>query len=317
MWSTYGYETSWLAPQTVTVGRLTGYLGHADLGGADGRFPETGAVYILRKNPDDLDDNELVRATRERLIPHTYSLTARFGSSALHSTDEVNLRDSPQFSELFRWVAAFAGTPDAAEPPTGQPVDVSSLLLDAIAPPRASHAMHTNEKRQVNELLVQLDRIADRGVILVATTNYLRGIDDAIQRSGRFDMKLPIFPPTEADRSALFDYDLTPPRLRGFVGGDQIDVATLATMTPFFNPADIRAVIQATARQSIFCNGATSTPALTTADLIATVRQHTRSIRQDQAHNWLAEAKADLGSGDERIDWLRDEIERAFGRNTP
>lgn len=619
MRGTDGYTLNWLAPQTLTVSRLTGYLGQADFTMMDGRFPEAGAVYILRENPDDLEDNELVHAVRERLIPHTYSLTARFGISSLSPQGEISLRDTPQFSQLFRWVTAFAGAPDAPEPPAGQPVDVSSLLaeacqthdtlldqrtlqpadaafragfestehmvlksmmlsdlryrfpgeeiaveelidqpddetildivprdrprrdkpdlhignrlwveietlrgqslrgsnpffavetklrqklggmrsvqeiwllvpsdvallasdqiaavarnlnrvlgtekvrcgfvdmekgapifldttsppqiatarlmgvslrreqserreprslddiagytevkqtlrsnvldplvrrrayadygivaarglllyglpgcgkswiggiladvagimsrvvypsdltsmwlgegvaktralfdwaakqqdcllvldeLDAVAPPRDTFDMHTDQKRQVNELLVQLDRIADRGVILVATTNYLRGVDAAIQRSGRFDMKLPIFPPTEADRSALWRYYLMPPRLRGFGGGEQIDVDLLATATTLFTPADIRAVVQAAARQSIFRNGAVGIPALTTDDLVVTIRQHTRSVRRDQANQWLAEAEEDLGTGDARIGWLRDEIERAFG----
>jgi len=185
--------------------------------------------------------------------------------------------------------------------------------LDAVAPPRDTFDMHTDQKRQVNELLVQLDRIADRGVILVATTNYLRGVDAAIQRSGRFDMKLPIFPPTEADRSALFRYYLMPPRLRGFGGGEQFNVDLLAALTTLFTPADIRAVVQSAARQSIFQKGEAVAPVLTTGDLVATIGQHTRSVRRDQANKWLAEAEEDLGTDDARIGWLRDEIERAFG----
>ncbi len=126
-------------------------------------------------------------------------------------------------------------------------------------------------------------------------------------------MKLPIFPPTEADRIELFRYYLMSPRLRGFGGGEQIVVDLLATATTLFTPADIRAVVQAAARQSIFRNGAVGAPALTTDDLVVTIRQHTRSVRRDQANQWLTEAEEDLGTGDARIGWLRDEIERAFG----
>ena len=81
--------------------------------------------------------------------------------------------------------------------------------LDAIAPQRREIEMHSDEKRQVNELLTQLDRISGKDVVVVATTNYVRGIDRAIKRSGRFDVRLPVFPPDKADRVKIFDYYLS------------------------------------------------------------------------------------------------------------
>lgn len=613
-----GYDVAPVAPEIVGAQHLAHHLGQGDLLGIGGRFPASGAVYIVRENPEDPEDNELVRAVRERLLPHTYSLVARFGPTSANPDAETRLRDASQFSALFQWIAAFAGYPGAPEPATSQLVDISNLLaeaaqtrdalldqrtllpadsafragfestehmalksamlshlrqrfpgeeiaveelvestdaesldmnipterqrrdkpdlrvgaklwveietlrgvalngsnpffaletklrqklagmrgvqeiwllvpsdvallgseqvaaiarnlnavlgapkvrpgfidleqglpvfldtpeapplpaprltgvalrrtltpvtqprslddiagyedtkqllqsnllaplterrryadfgifaarglllyglpgcgkswighvladiagitsrvvypsdltsmwlgegvsktralfdwaakqgdclmvldeLDAIAPPRDADQMHTDQKRQVNELLVQLDRISERGVILVATTNYLHGIDSAIQRSGRFDMKLPIFPPTHDDRRAIFGYYLSPPRLRGIVGADTIDLTTLAEQTTLFTPADIRGVVQAAARQSI-ARSREATPELATDDLLRAVQSHTRSVRGDQARRWLDEVSEDLGTSDSRVQWLRDEIQRAFG----
>lgn len=184
--------------------------------------------------------------------------------------------------------------------------------LDAVAPQRNTTNMHTDEKRQVNELLVQLDRIGDKGIILIATTNYLRGIDAAIMRSGRFDMKLPIFPPTEADRRALFHYYLQPPRLRGFEGVANIDIGLLARITPLYTPADIRSIIQYAARQSIFRGEDNKPPVLTSEDVIQAVQNQGRSIRREQAEEWIHEVHHDLGTANDQLEWLKEEVGRAF-----
>ena len=48
--------------------------------------------------------------------------------------------------------------------------------------------MHSDERRQVNELLAQ-DRISG-GKSRWSATNYASGIDSAIRRSGRFDLRV-------------------------------------------------------------------------------------------------------------------------------
>ncbi len=183
--------------------------------------------------------------------------------------------------------------------------------LDAVAPQRREHNMHTDEKRQVNELLAQLSRIADHGVIVVGTTNYVRGIDVALQRSGRFDLKLPIFPPDETDRAAIFHYYLTAPRLKGFAADAQIDVAQLAQASPLYTPADIKALVHSAARASIRQATEIQAPLLTTSDLLATMRSWPRSIRYDVAQQWIEEAELELGN-DPHLQWLREEVARAY-----
>lgn len=184
--------------------------------------------------------------------------------------------------------------------------------LDAVAPQRQESNMHTDEKRQVNELLAQLSRITDQGVIVVGTTNYARGIDTAIQRSGRFDVKLPIFPPDEADRAAIFRYYLQPPRLAGFREIEAIDEALLAQATSLYTPADIKAVVHTAARKAIRQAVDGEAPVLTTNELLDVARGWPRSIRRDQALDWIVEAALELG-GDPKLQWLREEVIRAYG----
>ena len=67
--------------------------------------------------------------------------------------------------------------------------------LDAIARSRQEFQMHSDEKACVNELLVQLDRVLSLGRLMVATTNFIGSMDDAVMRSGRFGRFIPVPPP--------------------------------------------------------------------------------------------------------------------------
>jgi len=52
-------------------------------------------------------------------------------------------------------------------------------------------------------LLREFNNIAERGIILIAATNYIDTIDDAIIRSGRFDVKLEITLPDKDERKSI------------------------------------------------------------------------------------------------------------------
>jgi SpoVK/Ycf46/Vps4 family AAA+-type ATPase len=168
--------------------------------------------------------------------------------------------------------------------------------------------MHTDEKRQVNELLAQLDRISGRNVVVVATTNYVRGIDRAIQRSGRFDVRLPVFPPDQADRVTIFDYYLSPPRIKGFKNTAAVDKERLATEAILFTPADIKSVVQAAARQAIRETVSSQEPSLSTENISSAIVQHHRRLHRKMVIDWAREAAEELGHHDKQLLWLEDEI---------
>lgn len=181
--------------------------------------------------------------------------------------------------------------------------------LDAVAPRRQEVNMHSDEKRQVSELLTQFDRIADKRVVVVATTNYLQGIDMAIQRSGRFDLKVPVFPPTKKDREEIFRYYLTSPPIDGLDGIVSIDVQELACFTPLFSPADINGVVQSAARRAVHEGAKTQTPTLTPNMLHETIKAYPRSIKPDAAQTWLDEVTQEISRDDARIEPLQRDID--------
>lgn len=179
--------------------------------------------------------------------------------------------------------------------------------LDGVAPQRSEMNMHTDEKRQVNELLAQLDRLNGRSVVVVATTNYARGIDAAVRRSGRFDLKIPVFPPTEEDRAEIFAYYLGQERFGGIRGIRDIDVQALVGTTRLFTPSDIRCVVERAVRRAIGRSDEQSAPSLDTGDLLTGIGEHPRTIQRDDALRWLSEARLELGKADAALEWLERE----------
>lgn len=188
--------------------------------------------------------------------------------------------------------------------------------IDAVAPQRSSADMHSDERRQVNELLAQLDRISGKQVMVVGTTNYMSGIDSAIRRSGRFDLRVPVFPPNSKDRAEIFSYYLQKYGGSTVVGIETIDPELLAAQTRLFTPADIKAVVELTLRRALLAAGRINDgqpPSLTMIAMLQTIRHHPRSIQRDDALRWIAEASNDLGPDDAGLRWLSEEVAAAYG----
>lgn len=82
--------------------------------------------------------------------------------------------------------------------------------LDAVARSRRMEAggMHSDEMANVNELLVQLDRVSRLGRLVVGTTNFIDSLDDAVIRSGRFGRFIPVPPPGIEESVEIVNYYL-------------------------------------------------------------------------------------------------------------
>lgn len=80
--------------------------------------------------------------------------------------------------------------------------------LDAVGRRREPGMMISDEMANVNELLVQLDRVSRLGRMIVGTTNYVASLDDALVRSGRFGRFLPVPPPDIHESVAIVGYHL-------------------------------------------------------------------------------------------------------------
>ena len=136
----------------------------------------------------------------------------------------------------------------------------------------------------VNELLKCLVRFRSRpGRLLVCATNSVRDLDPAFLRHGRFDYVLPIGPPDDQARDALW---------QNYIGEQEqpISITPLVTATSGYTPADIahvaRAVAQATFERTID-TGSRSYPS--TDDYLRTLKATRPTVTPSQTQEFEAD----------------------------
>src|SRR5205085_3639480 len=98
---------------------------------------------------------------------------------------------------------------------------------------------HDEREQTLNQLLVEMDGFdPNAGVIMIAATNRPDVLDPALLRPGRFDRRVVVDAPDLVGRKAIFQV-----HLRGKPVEDDINVETLAKLTPGFTGADIMNVV--------------------------------------------------------------------------
>jgi len=82
--------------------------------------------------------------------------------------------------------------------------------FDSIGKARSSKSSSDSENQKVvNTLLQRIPKLIDKGIVIIAATNFLNDLDPAIIRPGRFDLHIPIFPPLPQERSNILVHYLT------------------------------------------------------------------------------------------------------------
>ncbi len=81
--------------------------------------------------------------------------------------------------------------------------------LDSIGFSRSEDQAHTDQKATINQLLLELNNLDENDILVIGATNRLHALDTALKRSGRFDLKIPIFPPNSKERADIFEYYVT------------------------------------------------------------------------------------------------------------
>jgi cell division protease FtsH len=100
--------------------------------------------------------------------------------------------------------------------------------------------------RIINRILVEMDGFeSDESVIVIAATNHVDNVDEALRRSGRFDIHAHLNNPTAPERAKLFDLYLK--KVKAEPG---IDTAVLARMASGFSPADISNMVNQAASRA-------------------------------------------------------------------
>ncbi len=98
---------------------------------------------------------------------------------------------------------------------------------------------HDEREQTLNQLLVEMDGFdPNAGVIMIAATNRPDVLDPALLRPGRFDRRVVVDAPDVVGRNAIFKV-----HLKGKPLEDDVNVETLARLTPGFTGADIMNVV--------------------------------------------------------------------------
>lgn len=129
-----------------------------------------------------------------------------------------------------------------------QPCLVFLDEIDAVAGKRSGGAQKTQSERQmVNQLLTELSEIQGEDVIVVAATNLVEEVDDAIRRSGRFDERVEVPPPDGSARVAILRVHL---RERPALP-DEIDWEAVKKKTEGYSASDMELVATNAARKAL------------------------------------------------------------------
>lgn len=110
--------------------------------------------------------------------------------------------------------------------------------IDAVGRARGKNpSMGGNDEREntLNQLLTEMDGFGtNSGIIIMAATNRVDILDNALLRAGRFDRQIHVDLPDLNERKEVFGVHLRPLKL-----DESVDVDLLARQTPGFSGADI------------------------------------------------------------------------------
>ncbi len=119
--------------------------------------------------------------------------------------------------------------------------------VDSIAVQRYTENSNKYGASILNQLLACMDGFTkDTNVIVIAATNHMRELDDALLRSGRFDIKIFIHTPDKKARRELIDYYSGGKKIASSVNFDR-----LVDITVGLTGADIKTILNEAALLSV------------------------------------------------------------------
>jgi transitional endoplasmic reticulum ATPase len=143
-----------------------------------------------------------------------------------------------------------------------------------------------------NELLKIIPAFREQpGRLLVCATNFIRALDSAFLRHGRFDYVVPIGLPDVAARQAIWERYI-PPAVEGTV-----DVAALVAASDGFSPADVeyaaRRASQEALERALFSEPSEDAPTgPATADYLSAIRATRTTVSAQVAAEFLEDIES-------------------------
>jgi cell division protease FtsH len=130
-----------------------------------------------------------------------------------------------------------------------QPCIVFIDEIDAVGKQRGAGGMPSNDEREqtINQLLTEMDGFDNEtGIVVIAATNRIDILDDALLRPGRFDRKIQVGLPSVRGRKKILDVHARDKKLASDINLDSIAKQTTgfsgAELANLLNECAIRAV---------------------------------------------------------------------------
>ena len=136
-----------------------------------------------------------------------------------------------------------------------QPCIVFIDEIDAVGKQRSGGGMPANDEREqtINQLLTEMDGFDNEtGIVVIAATNRIDILDDALLRPGRFDRKIQVTLPSVQGRKKILGVHARDKNL-----DDTVDLATIAKQTTGFSGADLANLLNECAIRAVRDAGGT------------------------------------------------------------
>src|SRR6056300_820074 len=136
-----------------------------------------------------------------------------------------------------------------------QPCIVFIDEIDAVGKKRGGGNMPANDEREqtINQLLTEMDGFDNEtGIVVIAATNRIDILDDALLRPGSFDRKIQVTLPSVQGRKKILGVHARDKNL-----DDTVDLATIAKQTTGFSGADLANLLNECAIRAVRDAGGT------------------------------------------------------------
>jgi len=152
--------------------------------------------------------------------------------------------------------------------------------LDSVGGRRTNSPIHPHARQTINALLTEMDGIdSESNIVVLASTNLVEVLDEALTRSGRFDLKINIPVPLKKQRFEIFQHYLS--KLRTTV---DINVNDIVSVTSGKTPSDIKNICNTAGRLAVRNDQPAITQNnLTEANDIVSMGTRMKSMREQQS----------------------------------
>src|SRR5210317_1794586 len=161
------------------------------------------------------------------------------------------------FVEMFVGVGAKRVRELFEQARANQPCIVFIDEIDAVGKKRSAGGMPSNDEREqtINQLLTEMDGFDNEtGIVVIAATNRVDILDDALLRPGRFDRKIQVSLPSVRGRKKILGVHSRDKNL-----AEDVDLGNIAKQTTGFSGADLANLMNECAIRAVRDGGGTIT----------------------------------------------------------